>query len=115
MNFEIQTNQERRIFDRFPARFPAKIKDSRDEFGMNMSLRDACAEGARLIVRERLFVHDTLALEIKLPDADYPMTMHGQVKWIRKREFDGWDVGLKLHKIDLLRMSRLYKFFVDPT
>ena len=104
---------DRRTFSRFPSRFPAKFKDTRDDFGRTVMLRDASAEGARIVSKERLFLHDSIALEVDLPDGHQPMLLRGEVVWLNKDESEYWDIGLKFHKIELLRLSRLYKFAVD--
>ncbi len=99
---------ERRIFDRFTARFPAKIKDARDDYGEKVFLRDASAEGAKLTTTERVYLHDSVILQIRLPDKDHPMTLRGQVIWTKNVQPNIWDIGVKFHKLDLVHMSRLY-------
>ena len=100
---------ERRIFERFSARLPAKFKDSRNDFGSAISLRDASAQGLRLISRERIFIHDSISIEVKLPEGDSVVTLRGEVVWAKRIENAYWDIGLKLYKIDLLALSRLYQ------
>ena len=59
---------ERRNFDRFLARFPVKIKDSRNDYGTDVYLRDISAQGARLVTTQKYFHKDSLSLQVKLPD-----------------------------------------------
>lgn len=101
---------EKRVFERFSARFPAKFKDARDEFGYQLNLRDASAFGVRLSSRDRLFINDTVTVEVRVPDANGPMVLKGQVVWCRSKDVANYDVGLKLHRVDLMHMQRLYKF-----
>ena len=103
------TLNERRIFDRFSSRFPAKIKDSRSQYGEHIYLRDASAEGAKLTVTERMYLNDSVILEVRLPDKDHPMTIRGQVVWTKHVNPNIWDVGLRFHNVDLVHMSRLYE------
>ena len=93
-----QTVSEKRSFERFEARYPAKIKDTRDEFGVNLSLRNASAEGIRLISRDRIYVNDSISIEVRLPDNDSPMTIRGEVVWAKLLPNKLWDIGLKCHK-----------------
>ena len=108
-----EKNKDNRLFDRFPARFPAKIKDSRETFGANITLRDACAQGAKILSRERFFINDSVSLEVLLPDNKSPMSLHGQVVWTKQVDPSLWDIGLKFHRIDLLRLSRLFESSVS--
>lgn len=100
---------ERRVFDRFSAKFPAKVKDSRQDYGQKLYLRDASAEGARVTTTEQMFLHDSIILDVKLPDKEYPMTLKGRVIWTKAIQPKIWDIGVKFHDLNLVRMSRLYQ------
>ena len=103
-------NDDKRVFERFQARFPVKFKDTRDDFGTNVFLRDASAEGARIASRERVFLNDYVSLDIKLPDGFDPLTLNGRVAWIKNLEPNTlWEVGIRFHKVDLLKMNRIYR------
>ena len=101
--------KENRIFERFSTKFPTKFKHSREEYGTDVFLRDASAEGVRLATKERLFVNDKISLEVKLPDGLQPLTLNGEVIWTKNVNPDLWDVGIRFHKINLMRLQRLYK------
>lgn len=107
---DTKTLTDKRLFERFPARYPAKLKDTRDEFGTSIYLRNASAQGARMISKERAYLNDNISVEVKLPDNNYPMTLRGQVVWSKNTEANMWDIGIKFHKISLMHMARLYKF-----
>ena len=102
--------EDRRAFDRFPARFPAKFKDSRNDFGERVILRDASADGLRLASRDQLLINDKVTLEVELPDGKDPMVLKGQVVWSKNRNPNLWDIGLQFHKVSLMKMSRMYQF-----
>ena len=105
---------ERRYFERFTTRFPAKFKDARQDYGDQVYLRDASAEGVKLTSREQLFINDNVALEVKVADGhEHPMNIRGEVVWAKNVEPGIWDVGLKCHKIDFLHMARLYNAVVQ--
>jgi hypothetical protein len=64
--------KDKRLFQRFPARFPVKFKHSRDEFGTEVFLRDASAQGVRFTSKKRMFLHDSVSLLMTLPDEKSP-------------------------------------------
>lgn len=101
--------QDKRLFERFVARFPAKIKDSRQDFGSKISLRDVSAEGARFSSKDKVFLDDKLAIEVALPTRSLPFTIKGDAVWVRKKEDNTWDVGVKFPKIHLMLLSQVYE------
>lgn len=101
---------ERRVFERFSARFPAKFKDSRDDYGTEVFLRDASASGVHILSRERMYLDDPVDLEVIVPDGGQPMVIKGKVVWTKPANAVMWDVGLRFAKVDLVNMSRLFKF-----
>lgn len=112
-NFKVEVDLhegERRIFDRFSSRFPAKFKDTRKDFGADVYLRDASAGGVKITTKERLYLNDNVTLEVELPDGKGPMALRGEVIWIKNKTAEMWDVGLKFHKVVLMDMWRPYKF-----
>ena len=104
----IETADNRRTFARFSARFPVKFRHSREDFGTEVFLRDASAEGVKFSTKQRLFLHDSVSLEVKLPDGAQPMLLNGRVVWVKEKEHQLWDVGLQFHKVQLMRMRRIF-------
>ena len=100
---------DRRVFDRFTARFPVKFKDSNDDFGSNVFLRDVCAQGAKIVSKERVYVNDKVELLVELPDGHAPMALNGSVVWARGINPITWDAGIKFDKVDLKSTRRIYK------
>ena len=101
--------QERRVFDRFSARFPVKFKDAREDYGTEVFLRDASAEGVRILTKERFFLNDQLALEVELPDGGEPMVLNGRVKWVKFLNLTLWDVGVQFSEVNFFKMQRIFK------
>jgi len=101
---------DKRIYERFIARFPAKFKDVREDFGVNVFLREASAGGVKIRCKERLYINDSISIEVKLPDDIDPMILKGEVVWAKNPNPALWDIGLQFHKVHLMHMSRLYKF-----
>jgi len=105
----LQSRQERRLFDRFSARFPVKFKDAREDYGSEVFLRDASAQGVRIFTKERFFMDDQLSLEVELPDGGEPMVLSGRVKWVKLLNLSMWDIGIQFSQVHLLKMQRLFK------
>ena len=104
-----RTTEERRIFERFSARFPVKFKDAREDYGTEVFLRNASAEGVRIFTKERFFLDDQLSLEVELPDGKEPMVLSGRVVWVRLQNLSLWDIGLKFEQVNFIKMQRLFK------
>ena len=102
--------EEQRTFERFPSRFPAKFKDTRSDFGTDVYLSDASAEGVKIATKERLFLNDNVTLEVELPDGREAMTLRGEVVWVKSKDTDMWNAGIKFHKVVFMDMWRPYKF-----
>ena len=105
----IERSEERRIYERFSARFPVKFKDEREDYGTDVFLRDASAQGMRILTKERFFLDDQLALEVELPDGGEPMVLSGRVVWVKFLNLSLWDLGIQFHEVNFLRMQRLFK------
>jgi Tfp pilus assembly protein PilZ len=109
MSTSSQATEERRMFERFSARFPVKFKDTRQDFGTDVFLRDASAQGVRILTKERFFLEDQLDLEVELPDGGEPMGLSGHVVWVKLLNLSLWDIGIKFPEVDFLKMQRLFK------
>ena len=109
MPTSLQATEERRIFHRFSARFPVKFKDAREEFGTEVFLRDACAQGMHILTKERFFVDDQIALEVELPDGGQPLVLNGHVVWVKLLNLSLWDIGVEFSQVNFLKMQRLFK------
>ena len=101
---------ERRMFERFSAKFPTKFKDTSEDFGVDVFMRDFSASGARLHTRERFFIDDMLSLELELPDGREPLQLNGRVRWIKSQAPSLWEVGMEFHKVHLMKLHRLVKY-----
>ncbi len=109
MTTALQASRERRIFERFSARFPVKFKDAREDYGPDVFLRDASAQGFRILTKERFFLDVELALEVELPDGGEPMVLNGRVVWAKFLNLSLWDLGIQFHQVKFLKMQRLFK------
>lgn len=107
---QIAASSERRIFERFSAKFPTKFKDSRQGFGQDVFLRDASASGARIMSRERFFLNDNISIEVKLPDQSEPMVISGVVVWQKMLDSTMWEIGLNFPQVKLMKLQRLMQY-----
>jgi len=105
----LETTGERRIFERFSARFPIKFKDAREDYGTEVFLRDASAQGMRILSKERVFLDDQLSLEVELPDGGNPMILSGRVVWVKFLNLSLWDLGVQFTEVHFIKMQRLFK------
>jgi Tfp pilus assembly protein PilZ len=106
---DLQTRDERRLFERFSARFPVKFKDARDDYGTEVFLRDASAQGMRILTKERFFWGDQVSLDVQLPSGGEPMVLSGTVIWVKLLDLSLWEIGIQFHHVDLLKMQRIFK------
>src|SRR5271170_6149661 len=95
-----QVTEERRLFERFSARFPVKFKDAREDYGADVFLRDASAQGIRILTKERFFLDDQLSLEVELPDGGEPMVLSGRVVWVKLLNLSLWELGVQFAEIN---------------
>ncbi len=102
-------SNERRIYERFPARFPAKFKDARGDFGQDVFLRDASASGINILTKDRLFFNDSISLEIELPNSDSPMVLNGKIVWSKPANTNAWESGMVFEEVNFMKLQRLFK------
>lgn len=101
---------DRRVFDRFMARFPVKFKESKEDFGSSVFLRDVSAEGAKIATKRSIFVNDQIDLLVELPDGHDPVALTGQVTWTRKTNPASWEAGVRFDKIDFMETQRIFRY-----
>jgi len=104
------SDSDRRLFERFSARFPLKIEDSSNSFGSNVFLRDFSAGGINFFTREKIDLNDKISLLVKLPDGKEPLILDGFVVWFHTIGPYIWNIGLKFSNIKLMGRQRLFKF-----
>lgn len=104
---------EHRLFERFSARLPVKFRYTRSEYGTDVFLRDASAQGVRISTRERVFLNDSISLEVKIPDGSEPVMLNGRVVWMQEKSSTLWDAGVELHEINFMEMRRIFKYTIS--
>ena len=81
----------------------------REDYGAEVFLRDASAQGIRILTKERFFLDDHIDLEVELPDGNGPMILSGHVVWVKFLNLSLWDIGVQFPEVNFLRMQRLFK------
>ena len=104
-------NNERRIYERFHARFPAKFKDTRGDFGRDVFLRDASASGVNILTRDRMFFNDRITLEVELPNSSTPLVLNGKIVWSKPANTSMWESGLQFDDIKFMKIQPLLSSF----
>ncbi|MBF0331615.1 MAG: PilZ domain-containing protein [Candidatus Omnitrophica bacterium] len=106
----MDSSDDRRLFERYSAKLPTKFKNSPDDYGDDVALRDFSASGVRLHTRERFFIDDVISIEVELPDGMAPVPLNGRICWSRAEAPSFWEVGMEFHKVNLFKLHRLVKF-----
>lgn len=111
-----EIGDERRLFERFDINFSARMRGCNDDSGNEISLINISARGISFRVKGCFLVEDKISLDIAIPDGKSPMLFKGEVVWADCDEFNDCKIGLKFRQINLVRMSRLYKYIAaDPS
>lgn len=104
--------KDKRVFQRFSARFPVKFKHAREDYGTDVFLRDASAQGVQLTTKKRMYLHDSISVLVNLPDDKLPLTLNGRVVWMKTKGPDSWDVGVEFHKINFMNLHRIFRIIL---
>ena len=100
--------KDRRLFARFRASFPVRFADEPSSFGRDVYLRDAGAGGVHVVSRRALHPNDAVNLQVQLNDGYDPLVLRGRVVWVDRPQPRLWEAGVAFHRIDLVRLRRLY-------
>ena len=100
---------DRRIFERFPARLKARFINTDSNQEGTAHTQDISAKGIRLLARELLPVNASVELWLDVPDKGEPLYTRGQVVWSRNEGSDAFHTGICLEKADLMEISRVLR------
>jgi Tfp pilus assembly protein PilZ len=104
---------ERRMFERFSAKFPTRFKHAQSDFGEDVFMRDFSASGACLFTRDRFFIDDVVAIELELPDGQDPLALSGRVRWIKPQAHAFWEIGMEFPRVNLMNLHRLVRYATE--
>jgi hypothetical protein len=104
-----KTFEDRRIFERFPARLSLKFLDLDSNREGQAESCDISAKGIGLVTNEELSPNTALEMWLNIPDKGEPLYTRGEVVWSRMLEPSKYRAGIELEKADLMGMARVLR------
>ncbi len=101
--------EDRRVFDRFQARFPLRLLDLDTNKEIDAQAEDVSAKGVGFETDEELKLHAPLEMWLRIPDKGEPLYTRGKVAWSKRLEPNKFRVGVNLERADLMGISRLLR------
>lgn len=101
--------EDHRIFQRFNARFPARLLDLTNGNEISAETRDVSAKGIGLALQEDLPANTPLEAWIEVPDQGEPIYARGLAVWSRQDPGSGYRIGMDLERADLMGLSRILR------
>ncbi|MFA5063703.1 MAG: PilZ domain-containing protein [Candidatus Omnitrophota bacterium] len=100
---------DRRIFERFQARFPLRFIDPRASVEGSGETRDISAKGIGFMAKEELRLRTPLEIWLDVPDKGEPFYTRGEVAWSRMVNPSEYNIGVSLERADFMGMSRVLR------
>jgi len=100
---------DRRVFERFNVNFPARFIDLRQNQEGQAEACDISAKGIGLLVRQEVKPTTTLEIWLNLPDKGDPFYTRGRVVWASQIEPQVWRTGINLDKAELMGLARIFR------
>ena len=101
--------EDRRIFQRFDVRFPAKLLDLTNGNEFHAEARDISAKGVGLAIKEDLPANTPLEAWLEIPDKREPLYARGMAVWSRQDGDTGYRIGMELERAELMGLSRILR------
>lgn len=101
--------EDRRIFQRFNARFPAKLLDLNTGMEIPAETFDVSAKGIGLVLKQDLAKNTPVEAWIQIPDRGEPLYSRGISAWSRQENESEYRAGLDLERADLMGLSRVLR------
>jgi len=101
--------KDRRVFQRFNVKFPAKILDLINGNEMAAEACDISAKGIGLSLKEDLPANTPLEAWLEIPDKVEPFYARGIAIWSRQDGESGYRIGVDLERADLMGLSRILR------
>lgn len=98
--------EDRRIFARFKANFPAKYFNLKENSEGKAQVQDLSAKGLCLVTKEQLQPNVPLEMWLEIPDKGEPLYTRGQVVWSRQEGVNACRAGICFDRADLMGLSR---------
>lgn len=101
--------KDRRIFERIPVKIPLRFFDPNSNKETLAQTLDISAQGIGLLADEKLSPNTSLEIWLRIPDKGQPLYTTGQVVWSEMTESNKYRAGIKLHRVDLMGISRVLR------
>jgi c-di-GMP-binding flagellar brake protein YcgR len=101
--------EDRRIFERFHARFPLRFLSMGENKEGKAFTQDISAKGIGMTTDEELAIHTPLEMWLELSEKEEPAYARGEVVWSKMIEPNRFKVGVELEKADLMGVSRIIR------
>jgi len=101
--------EDRRTFQRFNVRLPARLLDLNSGEEIPAETSDISAKGIGLALNRELAVNTPLEAWIHIPDRGEPLYTRGLAVWSRKNGEDEYQIGMDLERADLMNFSRILR------
>lgn len=101
--------EDRRIFERFTARFPLRFIDLKENKEGEASTENISAKGIGFLTTQPLQSRTSLEMWLQIPDKGEPLYTRGEVVWSKTIEPDKHRVGVNLEKANLMGLSRVLR------
>jgi hypothetical protein len=98
--------QDRRIFERFPAKLSLRFLDPKSNTEGQAQTQDISAKGIGLVTDRELAPHTPLEMWVDMPDKGEPLYTRGEVVWSKPASATEYRAGVSLEQADLMGLSR---------
>lgn len=101
--------QDRRVFERFSAKFPVRFLDVNSNKEGWAQTRDIGAKGIGLVTSAALAPRSSLEMWLEIPDKGEPLYTRGEAVWLKPQGASEYRVGINLEKADLMGLARVLR------
>jgi len=103
---DAQEPQDRRIFQRFDVKLPAKLLDTNTGDEIMAEISDISAKGMGLKLNREIKVNTPVEAWVYFPDKGEPLYTRGLAVWSKLSGAAEYRLGIDLEKADLMGLSR---------
>lgn len=105
-----KVSEDRRIFERIPVDFTARLRDPSDQGTLEVSCQDISAGGIGVVSSQLLVQNAHLEMWLETLDKKgSSLYLYGKVVWANQIKGDTWRAGICFDEPQFLTLSRLFK------
>lgn len=106
---EEEEMNDRRIFERLPARFSMNLLCDGEMWERKATTSDVSAKGIGFVTERNLLMQTPVEMWLALPDSQEPLYTRGKVVWSKSLDDETCSAGVELEKADLMGISRVLR------